>query len=314
MKDFALLVLILALFCGWIALAPPAAAQDPAQTEQVSENAAQQTLTLPQLSEIVSLSATLRIQLAALEDEVEAILAPQGMEQILQVIRERTESLADQFNQIQEARDYTLNTINSLHDAVNQEVKALDDASLPVVQAIQRLGEDRETWLAEKMQWTDWQRRAVEERGLDQLQPVFQEANQTINTALNLILPRLDELFTVQGRGADIGVRLNVLANELDKMIIAERRGGQARGSAPMLSVGFFAQFLDAEYWIAVLRAPLEMTLPGTRFLAEHGWILLLQIGLTAAVAIPVLPFAGVGRVQPESLVFSQGNGKKGRA
>jgi potassium-dependent mechanosensitive channel len=284
MKHFPHVLLIPVLVFGLLAVSISARGQDPARTDPASESAAPPKPALPPLSNIVSLSAALQVELAMLENEVDAMLDPQGMEKDLQAIRERTDNLEDQFSTLQKAQEYTLNTIVGLHDAVKQESKALDAASQPIVQTIQHLGAYRETWLAEKSQWADWQQKALEERGLDQLRPTFREASQTINKALNLVLPRLDAMFTVQDKGADISVRLNVLAYELDEMIVEERRGGQTRGIAPILSVGFFTQFLDAGLWTAVISAPLSITWPGPRFFGELGWIILLQIGLTAVV------------------------------
>lgn len=284
MKHCLHTMLILALVWACLAFPPPARAQDGAGAGQVSESAAPPKPALPPLSEIITLSATLQIQLAVLENEIAALLDPAQIREKYLGIGKSADNLANRFKQLQGKQGGSLNAIIGLNDAVRQETKSLDAVSLPLESAIERLGASRETWLAEKSRWGEWQRAALQERGLDQLRPIFREANRTINKALNLVLPRLDAMFRVQEKGADISVRLNVLAYELDEMITQERRGGLVNGVSSILSIGFFAQFLGAEFWNAVISAPREITWPDARFLAEHGWIVLFQIALSAAV------------------------------
>ena len=95
--------------------------------------------------------------------------------------------------------------------------------SRPLGKAIRRLGlGERSGW--RRKNWNEWQSSLLKEGVLDQLKSTFAKANDTIDTALNLVLPQLEAMLTVQEKAGRIQTKIIALAAELDGLILAKRR------------------------------------------------------------------------------------------
>ena len=158
--------------------------------------------------------------------------------------------------------------------------------SLPIRRAIRQLEDMRKAWMAERMRWDGWQASLQQEGDFEQLQTTFEKADDTIETALEMVLSRLAAVLVLQERGGGIQNDISAMDVELTAMIEDERRSALLDESPPMLSLHFFSPFKSGEIWSAAMQIPDEITWPDSRFFDRYGWIVFLQVVVSIFVMI----------------------------
>jgi small-conductance mechanosensitive channel len=84
-------------------------------------------------------------------------------------------------------------------------------------------------------------------------------------------------MFRIQEKGGNIDARFKILIDELDSMIVEDRRGAWLNEFPPMFSVQFLSQLRSRELWDKAKKGLYEISWPGSRFFARQGWIVFLQ-------------------------------------
>ena len=288
MKSSVLRALVVVLIMAAGVLPCRVFAQERSHADNLPDAAAESTGAVPQLSEIIPLSAELTVRLAVLESKMTDRPDLSALEKQYDQIRASITGLIEQFQQLKDSDDYSPNTFVDLSNAVNQEKDALEQASKPINQEVRQLGEYREEWLAEKQRWQQWQDALIQQRGLEQLSSTFEQANNTIEKALSLVLPQLETLFRLQEKGAAIHASLQILDNALDGLSADKLRGELDTDTPSILSTRFFSQLMSREMWLTVKDGLYETAWPVKRFVSQQGWILSLQILISLFVIIAI--------------------------
>ena len=128
----------------------------------------------------------------------------------------------------------------------------------------------------------------LEDGDFDQLKSTFAKANATIDTALNLVIPQLETLLSLQEKAGNIQAKIDALTIEIDNLIVDKQRDALLYASPPMFSSEYFSQF-SSELSYAIREGLNEISWSGSRFFAQHGGIFLFQGLLTLIVIIAVL-------------------------
>ncbi len=257
----------------------------PAQEPSQVVGASTVKVETPELADIVPLAAELTVRLATLDSKMKVGLDITSVERTYEEIRTKIEDYAGQLQRLKDSKDYKQKRLVGLREAIKQEHKLFEEISDSIRGAIRQLGAWREEWLAEKRRWNVWQDSIVKERGFGQLRSTFETADDTIDTALHHVLPRLEAAIRIQQKGGAIDARLKILAGELDGLIVEERRGALLNEFPPMFSLQYFSQLRSSELWDEAQRGLYEISWPGSRFFARQGWIVLLQ-GLVSLFVI----------------------------
>ena len=265
-----------------------ALAHEPSQSDQPSGTQQEIPAAAPDLADIVPLATKLSSRLAALEMDVTGLLDVSAFEKNYAGIDANLNGPAGQLQRLKDSKDYKYSKLVELREAIKQENKSFEEISKPLSQAIRQLGAWRKEWLAQKKQWNEWQSSLLEEGELDPLKSIFKKANDTIDTALNLVLPQLEAMLRAQEKAGNIQERINALGVELNALIKDERRSTLLDETPPMFSSHFFSQFKSSELWSAVIKGPAEISWPDSLFFARQGWIVLLQGLLSFFVIITV--------------------------
>ncbi len=149
------------------------------------------------------------------------------------------------------------------------------------------MGMWRKDWLAEKKRWHEFQYSLLKEGELNQLKSTFVKADDTIDTALNLILPQLEVMLSVQEKGGTVQEKINAFASEVDSLILVGRPSVLLEASPSMFSPQYYSQFSN-ELWYAVQKGLDEISWPDSRFFDRLGWVILLQAFLSLFVIIAI--------------------------
>jgi small-conductance mechanosensitive channel len=264
-----------------------ALADQQPQGEQPADAKRELSDAVPDLADIIPLATKLSGRLAALENAVEGGLEDAAVEEQYAETEANLRSLDGQFQLLKDSKDASYNKFVKLKTAIEQENKSFEKISQPLGQEITQLGAWRSEWLAERKNWNEWQSSLLKEGEIDQLKTTFAKANNTIDTALNLVLPQLEAMLAAQEKAARIQTKIDAIAADLDGLILAERRDVLVDASPPMFSSRYFSQF-GTELRHAVRNGLDAIAWPDSRFFAQEGWILLLQGFLVLVVIIAV--------------------------
>ena len=262
-------------------------AQEQSKSDQVPEVKEEVTITVPDLADIIPLATELSGRLATLENKITGVLDVSEVKRKYDSIRADLEGPAGQLQQLKESKDYSYRKLVELREVIETENKLFEKTSKPLGQSIRQLGALRKEWLAEKQRWNEWQSALLEDADLDQLKATFAKATSTIETALNLVIPQLERLLSLQEKTGDIQATIDALTIEIDHLIVENQRGALLYASPPMFSSEYFSQF-SSELSYAAQKSLNEISWPGSRFFARQGWIVLLQAFLTLFVCTAV--------------------------
>ena len=276
---------IILLIAASLAVSSHGFTQENTQAKQGIDTKTAPAANVPDLADIIPLSAELTVRQAVLQNQTKNGLDTATVEKKVEGIQEKTLALAQRFQRLKGSEDFKQNEFLDFRDAIQQELDSLEEISQSLRQAVQQLAEFREEWMTEKKRWNEWQNVLIQERGLDYLKPTFERANETIETALGLVLPQLDELFRLQEKAGSTDAKLKILSNELDGLTTEKRREVLVRDTPPLVSYRFLLQFTSAGLWKAARQGLDEALTPWGRFFSQQGWILFLQ-GLVSLFVI----------------------------
>ena len=128
-------------------------------------------------------------------------------------------------------------------EVIEQEKELFEETSRPLREEIHQFGTWRNAWQAEKQRWNEWQPILLEDGDLDQLKSTFEEANDTIDRALDIILSQLNSMLAVQERAGNIQAKIIALISEFDSLIIDARSDARSQISPRCFLPGIFLSF-----------------------------------------------------------------------
>ena len=263
-------------------------AHEPSQGDQNSGAESKLSVPAPDLADVIPLAIELSGRLAILKNQVTGIPDVSSFEMTYTEIDENIKGPAGQLKRLKDSKVYNYNKLVDLREAIEKENKLFEKISKPIHQAVRKLGAWRKEWLAEKKRWNEWESSLLKEGALDQLKSTFERANDTIDTAITLILPQFKAMLTVQEKAGNIHSKIKVLNAELDGLIIDERHGVLLKPSHPIFSSQYLSQFRSDELWRAVQKCLYDISWPGSRFFAQKGWIVTIHGFLSFFVIIAV--------------------------
>jgi small-conductance mechanosensitive channel len=287
MKNYAKKILGAILLIAVLLLSSKVPAHEQSQVDQTSTAKAEAPAPALDLAVIIPLAATLSSRLTALENQLTGLLNISEVESKLAEIEANLMDPAVQLQQLKDSKDYRFKKLVALREAIEHENKSFEQINEPLSKAIRQLGTWRTEWLAEKKRWNELRSSLYEEGALDQFDSTFAKANETIDTALNLILSQLTAVLTAQAKASNIQAKIDTLDAEISGLVLAKRRGVMIDASPPMFSSRYVSQFSN-RLWYALQQGLDEISWPGGRFFYRQGWIVLLQglISLFVIIAI----------------------------
>ena len=243
----------------------------------------------PGLNDIIPLASELSVRLSNLkkrlgdEQDVSAIEANYAATKV------NLQSAADQLQVLRESTQYKYNKLVALRESIKNTDKEFDEIREPISRTVGKFEAMRKEWLTEKKRWSEWESSLHQEGTFDQLKSTFVKANDTIDTALDLVLSHLKALLTAEETAGNIQAQIDDLTNEINDLIQDERRSTLFSESPPMFSFQYFSQLQSSRLWQAVKQSPAEIVWPDSRFVDQLGWVILLQGFVFFFVVIVIL-------------------------
>ncbi len=256
------------------------------QTPAVAEKTSPST---PGLNDIIPFASELSVRLSNLKKRLGTELDVSAIEANYAATEANLQSAADQLQGLRESTQYKYNKLVALKESIKNTDKEFDEIRKPLSLSVGKFEAMRKEWLAEKKLWSEWESSLRQEGTFDQLKSTFVKANNTIDTALDLVLSHLKGLLTAEEKAGDIKAQIGDLTNETNDLIQDERRSTLFSESPPMFSFQYFSQLRSSRLWQAVLQSPAEIVWPDSRFVDQQGWVILLQVFVLFFVIIAIL-------------------------
>ena len=280
-------ILGIVLSMGMLLISSQLVAQEQSPGEKTSAGKQESPAVAPDLADITPLASKLSGRLKVLKIRVTGLLDVSAFESKYAVTEANMTREADQLLRLKDSKDYRLKKFVKLREAIKRENESLEKINIPISKNIRQVGAWRKEWLAEKKRWNEWQSYMLEEGTYDQLKSAFVKANDTIDTALDIVLQQLEAILAIQAKASNIQAKIYTLVAELDGLISAGRRSALIGESPPMPSSRYFSQF-GSKLWYAVKNGLDEISWLDSQFLARNGWIVFLQGFLSLFVIIVV--------------------------
>jgi small-conductance mechanosensitive channel len=244
---------------------------------------------VPDPADIIPLAAKLSGRLAALEKRIEDLsLSLPGFEKKYAAIEANLRGPADRLQRLKDSKDPRLRRHVELRQAIKRENEVFEEISRSLEEKTRQVGVWRKDWLEEKKRWNEWESSIIQEGTFDELESTFAKAKRTIARALDLVIPQLGAMLTIQEKAGDIQANMYMLVEEVDALVSDRRRSALINRSPPLLSGKYFSQFRE-ELWQAVIGGAHEIEWPDSRFFTRNVWFILLQGFFSLYVIIKVL-------------------------
>ena len=238
---------------------------------------------IPNLADFIPLATELSGRLAVLENKIAVGLDLSEVEKSLSKIKKDLENYSAQLKTSEGTEDYRHPKLVQLDTAVEAKAVSLGKISKRLTEEIRKLGDVRQQWLAEQQQWKQWQSALLKYEILNEIKTTFDQAQETIDKALSLIVDKLKPMLAVQQKVGNVQARINSLTASIDGLISALRGGVLIGSSPPMHSSEYFSQF-GSELWYQTLKGLDQVSWSPRPFFAQEGWEVLLQFLLSILV------------------------------
>jgi len=278
-------ILGIVLTTGMLLISSQLLAQKQSPGDKTSGVRQESPAIVPNLADIAPLASKLSGRLKVLQIRVTSLLDVPAFESKYAVTEANLTRQADQLLHLKDSKDYRLKKLMKLRKEIKRENESLEAINMPLSEKIRQVETWRKEWLAEKKRLNEWQSYMLEEGAFNQLKSTFVKANDTIDTALNLVLQQLEAILAIQAKASNIQAKIYTLIAELDDLISTGRRSALIGVSPPMLSSQYFSRF-GSELWHAVKNGLDEISWLDSQFLARNGWIVFLQGFLSLFVII----------------------------
>jgi len=179
---------------------------------------------VPSLEKIIPLATQLTGRLAVLENQIAKLPDIPEMEKQYAEVDSNLREPARRLDVFRTANRYANVQVEELLDVIKKESILFDDVSKANAGSIRELQNSREEWQGLKNSWTEWRKSFVKEGTPAALTAAFDQADKTIEGALNLIHPKLNAMLTAQQNATSIQSKILALSTAADNMILTERR------------------------------------------------------------------------------------------
>ena len=250
------------------------------QKEKTSSTATQkQDVKVPELAEIIPLSAKLSGRFAELTNNLKQVPDSSVVDQEYVQVATDLKGFTSKLYQLKKSDRYNLAKIYALSQAVANQESLLENVGKPLINEIRLLDGWKTKWLSEKVNWDNWQSSLLKDQPPEHLKLAFKKSTKLINTSLELVTQHLEHMLALQAKGGEIARDISIFDANVRAMISAAHQVGLHNKSPPMLSILYISQY-NRELWYAVGDHLSFFSLPDSQYFAQHLLANLLRVFL----------------------------------
>jgi len=266
------LLFIVLLLSGYVS------ASEPQKGEKIAV-ATQKQGAIPELAEVIPLSAKLSGRFAELQNNLKHVPDTSVIEQKYARIATDLKHLTREINQLKKFDRYNLAKIYALNQAVSNKNSLLKNIGKPLIDEIRLIDDWKTQWLSEKVSWDNWQSFLLKDQPPEQLKLAFEKSIKLIDTSLDLVMQHLEDMLTLQAKGGDLAGKVSIIDADVRAMISAAHQVGLHNKSPPIFSLLYITQY-NSELFRAVGNHLSFFPLPDRQYFAQHLWSNLFRVFL----------------------------------
>ena len=260
-------------------------AQDHPQAAQSPAAGAEQPPAVPDLADLIPLATALSDRLASLE---KTIADSGGLPQVEPQLREvvaRMDEDAQQLLALKASSDTRAGRLRELQAQIEWAGDTLTRISKTVTAEVRRFGHLQQEWLAEQTHWNAWQAALNKAEPLEEITATVTKAQGAITTALGLLRQQLKPLLALQEQVGTLQTRTTTLTGDVQELLLRSQGGVAGEAAPAMFSARYVAQ-LATTLSAGVQTGLVQISWPGASFVAEEGWLIVLQAVLSVGLAL----------------------------
>jgi potassium efflux system protein len=239
------------------------------------------------VAEIVPLGTQLAERSSALENELSNIFNFSEAEEKFEKIAKQTTKLSEQLQTLKTEGKYGYDQLAELKGEIDKQANSLEKIIQSLAEATNKTDLWKEEWSKESQRWKELRSSVPKDVPLKAVASSFAKADKTINRTLELITEKLNSLLALQQETGNIESGLYSLRLEVDNLLLAMRGELWSKSADSMFSTNYYSQF-DSGLWEEMRKGFDTLSWPRRRFLQKQGWLLILQIILSVAVAVNI--------------------------
>ncbi|MBT8294453.1 MAG: mechanosensitive ion channel [Eudoraea sp.] len=257
--------------------------QDAKEISNTKQETNEQVIPVPEISEIIPLATDIEVRLRRTQKILSDTINNEAFISSLNSINEKLDTLQISLNELKTLGTPSLNSIKTFNLELRAVVQNFNDTNIPLTEEIAKIEGQRKVWLNEQENWLYWEDSLVTKNTPQQIKTTFKKSNKAINTALQSLVPKLDQLLILQETSYKIQPKIEILLDEFE--ILSHQNKAQVilDQSDSMFSSEFRDKFTSG-LWENTKKGYVEITLRNKFRGAQYFWGILVGLFLFIAV------------------------------
>ncbi|MGB5663444.1 mechanosensitive ion channel family protein [Eudoraea sp.] len=257
--------------------------QDSDNAGSSKDQAQVQLASVPGISEIIPLASNIEVRLLRTQKILSDTINKNALVGSLKTINSNLDSLQITLNELKTSGTPSLNSIKTFNLELQAVIQNFKETNSPLTEEISKIEGQRKMWLNEQENWLLWEDSLVTKNTPEQIKITFKKSNAAINTALESLVPKLDELLRLQESSYKIQPKIEILQDEFESFSQQNKELVILDQSDPMFSSEFRDKF-NPELWENTRKGLVELSYTNKFSGAVYFWGFLLGIILFISV------------------------------
>jgi small-conductance mechanosensitive channel len=240
------------------------------------------------MADVLRFSAKLADRESVLKNELKALRDLSAVKDRFSALRSSVESLAQEFETLESTAVLTYEQASEFKARLAAKAKLVEERVELLSEEIGKLELWKKEWVKEKNRLTELRSSIPKDVPRHTVQPTLLRAQKSIDTALELIAGRLEQVLTVQETAGNIQAKVDDLEAAVSAMVAATRTDLLRKSAPSAFSAKFYSQFNQGT-WEGVGKGIDSVQWPNWRFVELEGWKLIVQALIILVIGIGIV-------------------------
>ena len=273
-------IIFLIFFIG-VVIGPfyPTYSQDGKDVSNPEQETQELPIPVPEISELIPLATDLEVRFQRTQKILADTINNNAFISSLKLIDEKLDSLQITLNELKTSGPPSFNSLKTFNLALLAVHQKFKNTNIPLTEEIKKIEGQRKMWLNDQENWLLWEDSLITKNTPQQIRTTFKKSQSAINTALKSLVPKLDQLLTLQETSYKILPKIEILIAEFDILSQQNKQQVLLDESESIFSSEFRDKF-NPELWKNTRKGFVALSLTNQFHGAVYFWGVLLGIFL----------------------------------
>ena len=257
--------------------------QEAKELRNTEQETAEEVIPVPEISEIIPLATNIDVRLLRTKKILSDTINNNELVRSLKSIDEELDTLQITLNGLMTLGTPSFNSIKTFNLELQEIIQNFEDTNIPLTEEIAKIQDQRKMWLKEQDNWSIWEDSLVTKNTPQQIITTFKKSNDVINTALESLVPKLDQLLILQENSYKIQPKIEMLLDDFESFSQQNKELVILDQSESMFSSEFRDKF-NPGLWENIRRGFVGLSLSNKFHGAVYFWGIILGIFLFITV------------------------------